>query len=315
MDGLQKTAATPTGWQQLRRFVRTWYWAARPFTLSASVVPILLGSALAFRDGESSPLLVLLMLVASMFVQATANLVDEYSDHARPEGKDKLVAPYKVIALGLLSPKAVKRGAMVIFGIATLIGLYLVSVAGWPVLALALSSAAVAYFYAGGSRPLGTLGLGQPLVFVFMGPVMVMGAYYVNTGLFTYEAFLLSLPVGCTVTAILAANDLRDMEEDVSAGKRTIVTAYGRKAGRLQWAALIAIAFVAAVVLAAAGHPGLTALLALAAIPHGLKTAKLVRECRARPDMALAMRMTARLHLWFGLSLAAGVALARYWNI
>ncbi|MDO8473710.1 MAG: 1,4-dihydroxy-2-naphthoate octaprenyltransferase, partial [Dehalococcoidia bacterium] len=260
MNKLEHTSdPTTTRWPTVRRFARTWYWAARPFTLSAAVVPILVGSALAFHDGKANPVLLLLMLVASILVQATANLVDEFSDHARPEGKEKLIAPYKVIALGLLSPRAVKGGAMVLFGIATIIGLYLVSVAGWPVLALALCSAVVAYFYAGGPRPLGTMGLGQPLVFIFMGPVMVLGAYYVQARAFTYEALWLSLPVGCTVTAILAANDLRDMEEDRTVGKRTPVTRFGRGFGRVQWAVLVAIAFVSAVALAVTRHPGLAA--------------------------------------------------------
>ena len=216
----------------MRDKLLVWYRAARPFTLSASIIPVLVGSSLAYREGRFSLLLFVLALAASLLVQAGANMVDEFSDHARPEGSGKLLAPYKVIALGLLSSKAVKWGAAVCFGVATIVGIYFISVAGWPILAMCLASAAVAYFYSAGPKPLGSIGLGHPLVFFFMGPVMVVGAYYVQTQTFTLEALWLSLPIGCTVTAILIANDLRDMEEDSSVAKITPVTRFGRLFGK-----------------------------------------------------------------------------------
>ncbi|MDO8491585.1 MAG: 1,4-dihydroxy-2-naphthoate octaprenyltransferase, partial [Dehalococcoidia bacterium] len=236
--------------EQLRRQAVAWYWASRPFTLSASVVPVLVGSALAFRQGKADPFLFVLLLLGSVLVQITANLVDEYADDARPEGKGKLLAPYKVIALGRLSRTAVRRGAMVTFAVATGVGIYLTGVAGWPVLAICLAGAATAYFYAAGPRPLGTLGLGQPLVFIFMGPAMVVGAYFVQARFFNIEALWLSLPVGLAVTAILAANDLRDLEEDRQAGKLTPVTLLGRGFGRGEWMFLVAAAFLSVVALA-----------------------------------------------------------------
>ncbi len=304
--------------QQLR--LRTWYRASRPFTLSAAVVPVLAGSALAFREGRASLGLFVLVLLASILVQVTTNLVDEYSDHNRPEGKEKLLAPYKVIALGLLSPQAVKWGALVCLSIAAGIGGYLALVAGWPVLVIAVASAAAAYCYSAGPRPLGMIGLGQPLVFLFMGPVMVLGSYYVQTTSFSLDALWLSIPVGCTVTAILAANDLRDLEEDRVAGKMTPVTPFGRRFGRWEWTLLVAAAFLTVIVLVGVGQAELPALLALLALPQALKAFRLVwrgGELSQPPDklragFAFGLRATARLHLYLGFLLAVGVALGRF---
>ena len=206
---------TASAWATTRTYLHIWFRASRPYTLSASIVPVLVGSALAFQERQAGLLLFALVLTGSTLVQVGTNLVDEYADHVRPEATKKFLAPHKVIALGLLSAQSVKLGALVSLGIATAIGLYLVVVTGWPILAICLASIGVAYFYAGGPKPLGTLALGGPLVFLFMGPIMVMGTYYVHTTDITLAVLLLSIPVGCMVTAILVANDLRDLEEDV----------------------------------------------------------------------------------------------------
>lgn len=296
----------------LVRQLKIWYRASRPFTLSASAVPVLVGSSLALQEGRFSPGLFILVLLASVLVQVTTNLVDEYSDHSRPEGKEKLLAPYKVIALGLLSSTAVRRGAAVCFGVAAAIGIFLTIVVGWPILVICLASAAVAYFYSASPRPLGTIGLGQPLVFIFMGPVMVLGAYYVHTQTFTLPALWLSLPVGFTVTAILAANDLRDLEEDRTAGKTTVVTLLGRRFGRWEWTFLVAAAYLGVIIMAVTGllHP--LALVALLTLPWAVATGRAVWREGGRVELALALRMSARLHGYFGLLLAAGVVIGRF---
>lgn len=290
---------------------RAWYWAARPFTLSAAVVPVLVGSALALQEGTARPVPFALMLIASVLVQATTNLVDEFTDHSRPEGKHKLPAPYKVISLGLLSSREVKAGAAVCFAMATGIGLYLVSISGWPVLAICLAGAAAAYLYSAGPRSLRLKVLGHPLVFLFMGLGMVLGAYYVYARTFTFEALFLSLPVGCTVTAILVANDLRDMEEDSAAEKPTPITVLGRRFGRWEWTWLVAAAFLLVVAAAIAGFPGLLLLVSLLALPWAARALAAVWRSKDRPAMARALRASGSLHMWFGLFLAAGIALTR----
>jgi 1,4-dihydroxy-2-naphthoate octaprenyltransferase len=273
---------------------------------------VLVGSALAFQEGQARLHLFALVLAASLLVQITANLVDEYSDHGRPEGSHKVPAPYKVIARGLLSSTAVRRGALACFSGAAAIGLYLVVVAGWPVLVLSLAGGAVTYLYSAGPRPLGTLGLGQPLVFIFMGPVMVLGTYYVHARDFTLDALWLSLPLACTVTAILAANDLRDLEEDRAAGKVTPVTLFGRRFGRWELTALVAVAFAVIALLVAAGRLGLPSLVAFLALPQAIATLRTSWQGRERPELAAALKAAGKLHGWLGLLLAAGVALGRF---
>ncbi len=289
-----------------------WYRASRPFTLSASIIPVLVGSTLAFRQGQFSLPLSLLMMVASLLVQVGVNMVDEFSDHARPERNNKLLAPYKVIALGLLSSRAVKLGAVVCFGIATVIGLYLISITGWPLSVICLASVAVAYFYAAGPRPLGSIGLGHLLVFVFMGPVMVLGSYYVQTQTFTTEVFWFSIPIGCTVTAILVANDLRDMEEDHAAGKITPVTLFGRRSGRWEWTLLVTASFLIVVVLTVTGGKGVSNLLSLLALFQVIRASRVIWHAKVRTELALALPASSKLHGQFGFLLSAGVGLGRF---
>lgn len=291
--------------------VQTWYRASRPFTLSAALAPVLVGSSLAFREGQANPGIFVLVLVASTLVQITANMVDEYSDHARPEGRNKLLAPHKVIALGIVSSQAVKRAAIFCAGIASIIGIFLVIITGWPLLIVCLLSITVAYFYSAGPRPLGSIGLGHPLVFLFMGPVMVIGSYYVQSHVFTFEALWLSIPVGCTVTAILLANDLRDIEEDRAVGKITPITLFGRLSGKREWVLLTAIAFVVLIVITLT-EKSMLILLALLALPQAVRAFKVVWRARERMDFAQALKATSMLHAQFGLLLSLGVGLTRF---
>lgn len=290
---------------------RIWFRASRPFTFTGAIVPVLLGTSLAFREGSVDLWLFLLVLIGSLMVQIATNLVDEYSDHARPEGQEKLLAPYKVIALGLLSSTTVKWGAMVCFGIAALIGTYLVIQTGWPILMICIASIIVAYFYSAGPLPLGNIGLGQPLVFIFMGAVMVMGAYYIQIQSFTIESAWLSIPVACTVTAILVSNDLRDFEEDKVAAKRTPVTIFGRQFGCWEWSLLVVAAYITIFGLAATGLLGMIGLLPILALPQASKAFRLIWSGHERAQLAPALPATARFHGQFGFLLAAGVVLQR----
>ncbi|MBI4336886.1 MAG: 1,4-dihydroxy-2-naphthoate octaprenyltransferase [Chloroflexi bacterium] len=301
----------PSFWARTGHYVKAWYWASRPFSLTTAVVPVLAASALAFQERRASLPLFFLVLLGSLLVLVGTNLADEYADHDRPEGRQKLMAPYKVIALGLLSSRAVRSGTLVSFSLATLIGIYLVVITGWPLLALCLASVAVAYGYAARPRPVAKLVLGQPLVFLFMGPVMVVGTYYVYTREVTLAALWLSLPVACLVTAILVANDLRDLEEDRAAGKVTLMTLLGHPFGRWTWTALVAAAFASVSLQAAVGSQGLMLLLPWLALPRAIRALRCVWLAQDRPAMSLAMRQSAGLHWWFGLLLAAGVGLGR----
>jgi len=295
--------------------VNVWYRAIRPFSLSAALVPVIVGSTLATQYGMFDGFLFLLVLLGSLLVQCGTNLTDEYADHHAGSGTEhKVQAPYKVIALGLLTPAAVRRGAMTCFGLAGLIGVYLVARTGWPLALICLASVGVAYGYSAGPLPLGHVGLGEPLVFVFMGPVMVLGSFYVQTQTLAWAAVWLSLPVGCLVTAILVANNLRDAEEDRHSGKRTLVAWWGHQ--RVAWifCLLVLGAFAMLPVLALCGVvPWVGVIPFLLVLPQSWKLTGLVRHGTVRAVLHQALRGTAQLHLRFGLLLALIVSPAFSW--
>ena len=287
----------------------SWLWATRPFSLSASVAPVLVGTALAAGvSGAIDPVLFALALTGSVAIQIGTNLTDEYTDHRRHGSAGKFLAPHKVIQRGLLSERAVLRGMVAAFGYGIAAGLAIVWATGWPVLVVGVASVAVAYLYAGGPKPLGALGLGEPLVFLFMGPVMVTASYYVQVQEVTPAALWVSLPVGFIVTAILHANNLRDIEEDRAVGKRSIAAAIGLTPGRWVYAGLIAAAFAVIAALGATGTPSPWALLGLLPLPWAYAAARALFRADDRTVMNRMLVRSAKLHGWTGLTLAAGLA-------
>jgi 1,4-dihydroxy-2-naphthoate octaprenyltransferase len=290
--------------------LKSWLWAIRPFTLPASIVPVLVGTALAFHDGPFNSWRFVLTLLGSILVQVGTNLVDEYTDHEKAGNQGKLLAPYKVIALGLLSPQSVRTGAILSFGMAIVIGLYLVLVTNWALLLFCAASLLVAYSYSAGPMPLGSVGLGQPLVFIFMGLLMVMATYYVQTATVTSPALLAALPVACLVTAILVVNDLRDIEEDRQTGKITPVSRFGSGFGLGTFLLLVGGAYLS-VLLWVLARPALyPVLLVLLALPQAYSTTRLIRFGETRATLNQALRGSAQLHLQFGVFLALGLVIS-----
>ncbi len=289
--------------------VGIWYRAIRPFSLPASVVPIVVGSALASHYAEFNWGLFFLILIASLLVQSATNLTDEYADHATSGASSKKIqAPYKVISLGLLTPRQVLYGALSGFGLAALIGIYLVLRTGWPLAVVCLASLAAAYGYSAGPKPLGNLGLGEPVVFVFMGPIMVVSCFYVLTQSVNWTVVGLSLPVGCLVTAILVVNNLRDIEEDRESGKLTLVALWGRQPVIWLYDALLFVAFASMVILVVSGMGSWVWLAPLLVLPRGIVIAKMVQNGTERAVLHQALQGTAKLHLQFGVLLALALS-------
>jgi 1,4-dihydroxy-2-naphthoate octaprenyltransferase len=295
----------------MQRALRSWVWATRPFTLPASIVPVLVGTALALHDGRFDGWRFVLTLVGSMLVQIGTNLVDEYTDHAKLGSQGKLLAPYKVIALGLLSPQEIRAGALVSFGVATGIGVYLVWVTGWALFLCCAASLLVAYGYSAGPMPLGDVGLGQPLVFIFMGLLMVMATYYVQTGTLVSQALLAAWPVACLVTAILVVNDLRDIDEDRQTGKVTPVSRHGAGFGLWTFVLLVAGAYLSVLTWVLVKPSVFPIMLVLLALPQAYATLCLIRSADSRAALNRALRGSALLHLQFGVLLTVGLGLSR----
>jgi 1,4-dihydroxy-2-naphthoate octaprenyltransferase len=304
VTGAAGRAATPRG------TLRLWLLAARPRTLPAAVAPVLVGTSLAAAEDDFHVLPFVAALIGSVFIQIGTNLSNDYSDARRGADTEDRLGPVRVTAGGLMPPKRVLVGTYVAFGIAVAAGLYLAAVAGWELLVVGAASILAGVLYTGGPRPYGYEGLGELFVFVFFGLVAVVGSYYVQTEDLRWEAFALAVPVGLLAAAILVVNNVRDIDTDSRAGKRTLAVKLGRDGARLLFAAMITAAFAAPAATWALGGLSAWLLLTLAAIPLA---PPLVETVFTRSDgRALngALADTGRLLAVFSLLLAAGVLLS-----
>jgi len=284
-----------------------WWQAARPKTLVAGVVPVAVGSALALRDGAFLPIAAGMALLGALLIQIGTNLTNDYFDFVRGADTADRLGPARVTQQGLLKPKAVKAGAFVCFALAVVVGLYLVSVGGWPILVIGIASVIAGYAYTGGPYPLGYHGLGDVFVLVFFGLVAVGGTYFLQAHAITPTALLAAIPVGTLGVALLAVNNVRDAATDARAGKKTLVVRFGTGFGRAEWVAMVVVAFAIPVALWAAGWASVAVLLPLLALPLVIAPFRLVRN-QSGAVLNNALAATARLQLVFGLLFAVGLA-------
>jgi len=287
--------------------MRAWIMAARPQTLPAAIAPVAVGTAVAHAAGGSRGGPALAALAGALLLQVASNLANDVFDHEKgADGPDRL-GPPRAVACGLLRPRAVRCALFLVLGAAMAVGAYLTLVAGWKVVALGLLAMACAVAYTGGPVPLGYHGLGDLLVLLFFGFAAVCGTAFVQLGRVPAESLWAALPVGALATAILVVNNLRDRAGDAACGKRTLAVRFGARGARLEYALLIAIAFLVPAAAAAARGELLLAL-PLAALPWALA---LVRAVWRRDGRALnpILPATARLLLMTSLLWAAGIAL------
>ncbi len=284
-----------------------WLRAIRYHSFTASIIPILVGSALAAVDSEFRLPLVIAMLIASVACHAGANLANDYFDDRKGVDNERNLGPHKVIQLGLLSANQVRNGTIAAFALATLVGVFIVLATDWRVFLLAVASLGAAFFYTAGSKALGYVALGEVTVFLFMGPAMVCGAYYVLTGTIVWPAVLLSISIGALSAATLHANNIRDIEHDRLAGKKTLATILGRERSSTEYLAWIITAFLT-VVLTIGFQPLLWPVaVVMVTVPNAIR---LVRLAYAAPDASALnrlLRKTAGLHLQFGSLMTAGL--------
>ncbi len=288
-----------------------WLLAMRPRTLPAAATPVLVGSALAYAAGGFRLLPALAALTGALLLQIGSNFANDVFDFDKgADGPDRL-GPTRAVAAGLVTPRAMRIAMTITFLLATLVGLYLVKVAGWPVLAIGLCSIAAAVAYTGGPYPLGYHGLGEVFVFLFFGLVAIGGTYFVQVGRIDAGALLYAVPIGVLASAIIVVNNLRDRVSDARVGKRTLAVRLGREGTLVEYRAFLAIAYLMPLVLwLVAGHgrspwvclPWLSAPLAIAT----------ERRLRRTDGAALnpLLGETARLLAVFGVLSAIGVVLA-----
>jgi 1,4-dihydroxy-2-naphthoate octaprenyltransferase len=290
--------------------MQIWIAGARPRTLPAAVVPVAVGTACAV--GEVSGGLIWWRAVAAMVValalQVATNYANDYSDGIRgTDDDDKRVGPVRLVGQGLASPGAVKRAAMIAFGVAGIAGAALAVAVGPELLVVGAAAIAAGWFYTGGPRPYGYAGLGEAFVFVFFGVVATAGSAYVQTGSLSLLALGASVPVGLLATALLVVNNLRDIPGDTEVGKRTLAVRLGDGRTRWLYVALVIGTYLTVPLVAGLGER-----------PYG--AAALFSVLLARPpviavlsgargaDLIRVLAATGRVQLAFGLLFTAGLA-------
>jgi len=290
--------------------LQNWVLASRPVTLSASVVPVLVGTTMAMVHGSLNWSLFVLALFGSILIQIGTNLIDEYTDHRR-SSSPKFSAPHKVIQRGLLSEKAVFRGGILCFGVASGMGLYIVSQVGPLILLVGIVSLLAGYLYSSGPVPLGNVGLGELTVFVFMGPLIVLSSYFVQTESISWSATCASLPIGMLVTAILQANNLRDIDEDLGEGKHTLSTFFGARAGSRMYTLLVLGSYLVVILGGISSMLPKWASLSLMTIPSAIGLSRRLGQTRSRSGFNAILIGTAQLHMRFGALMAFGILIDR----
>jgi 1,4-dihydroxy-2-naphthoate octaprenyltransferase len=235
---------------------RIWLAAARPRTLPAAVAPVVVGSALAWRDGAFDGRAAALCLGFALLVQIGTNFANDYYDFVHGADTAARVGPRRAVAAGLVSPATMKTAMVAVFAAAFGCGLGLIAWGGPWLIAVGVASIVCGIAYTGGPWPLGYHGLGDVFVFLFFGLVAVGATYFVQAGNLNAEVFLAAVPVGLLTANILVVNNYRDADTDAAAGKRTLVVRFGRGAARAQFAGSLAVAFLLPVVAAMRDREG-----------------------------------------------------------
>lgn len=286
--------------------MKIWILGARLRTLPAAVVPVAVGVAAVSAEAITWWKAVA-ALVVSLALQVGVNYANDYSDGVR--GTDAVrVGPLRLVGSGAASAAAVKRAALIAFGVAALSGLALAATTGWWLILVGVVAIAAAWGYTGGPRPYGYMGLGEVFVFVFFGLVATVGSGYVATGTFSLVAVVAGAGVGALACALLVVNNLRDLPRDAAVDKRTLAVRMGEGATRTFFGGLILAAFVLVGLLGVmAGRPVLLALLAL---PTGWMAWQPVRQGASGADLIPVLGAVGRLHLVYGVLLTTGLALS-----
>ena len=289
---------------------RAWLLASRPATLPAAAVPVLVGIGAAIGEGASfKPVIFVVTLVCALFIQIGTNFANDYSDFHRGADHEGRLGPTRVTQSGLISHEGVRRGIVVAFGIAALLGLYLAWVGGWPIVVIGVLSILAGLAYTGGPFPFGYYGLGDVFVFVFFGLVAVTGTAFLQSGTWSSFALLLSIPIGLLVTNILVINNLRDLPTDKAAGKRTLAVRMGDRATRMQYALFVAIAYFTPLSRVLGRQRQTWLLLPWITLPFAVYLTSKVMSLSGR-ELNPILKKTGQLLLGYGVLLAIGAALS-----
>jgi len=297
--------------------VKIWVQAVRAFSFTASITPVLLGTALAFYQmGTINVPIMIAAVFGGLLLHAGTNLVSDYFDYTKGVDREETFGGSRLLVEKQMQPRHVLFGGIIAFGLATLIGVYLFTERGWPIIAFGITGIAGGYFYTAGPIGYKYRALGEVLVFALMGPLMVWGGHFVQTGRLDILPLLISIPVGILVAAILFANNLRDIEDDTATGYHTQASMIGRKIARIVYGGMLFCAYLVLAALVILRHAPVFALLAIITIPAALKVNKVIQDSlkSERSHLAMVDVMTAQLHFQFGILLTIGFVLGHFFH-
>jgi len=292
--------------------IKVWFQACRINSLAISSIGVAVGTAVAVRDGHFNWLHLLLAWLGSVTIQAGTNLINVYHNYKAASAtadpaKFDTRASSAVIRLGLLTPEQVRTGAFLSFGVGIVCGLLLTWLCGWMIFLLGIPAVIAGYGYAGPPLRYGYAGLGVFSVFLFMGPVMVCGAYFVQALQYSAGSLAAAIPIGLVAAGILHTNDLRDYDNDVSHNKRTLAILLGRRGAALALAGMDSLAFGVVIASVVAGLLPWPVLLVVLAIPAAIKQVRMVWDETDTKQLHIAWLNGVKLHMQFGVFLMAGL--------
>ena len=281
--------------------LRVWLVAARLPTLSAAVAPVLVGTAVGALRHPFRPVPFALALIAAVLIQVGTNFVNDYYDFRKGADTGARLGPVRGLQTGAIAVDQMRNAIFVTFGLALLVGLYLVITHGWPILVIGLASILAGVAYTAGPAPLAYVGLGDVFVFIFFGGVGVVGSAFLQTGAASPAAFAASVPVGLLATAILVVNNLRDVETDRKAGKRTLAVLLGPSFARAEFVLCLVVSYATPLAMRLSGASPMTIWwLPWLTAPLTVPLARAVLSVRDGPRLNAALRETGQLHLLFG---------------
>jgi len=287
---------------------RAWILAARPKTLPAASVAVFVGSALAIRTHKFSFVASLFCLLCSFLIQIGTNFANDLFDHLKGSDTPDRVGPMRLLSSGHIAPREMKVALWVTFGLAFLLGMYLVYIGGMPILIVGVLSIISGIVYTAGPYPLAYNGLGDLFSFVFFGVVGTVGTYYVNTLEISRLAFVASVPVGSLITAILVVNNYRDIAQDRAANKNTLAVTFGKKFSRIEYRTFIFVSFLTPLALYHFFDFSYWVFLPVITVPLAVKMIRLLSTLEGQALNKL-LAITAAFSAIFGLLFAIGIAL------
>jgi 1,4-dihydroxy-2-naphthoate polyprenyltransferase len=294
-----------TSWQ-------VWWKLLRPHTLTAGFIPVVIGTALAMQLGDINFLLFAAMLIASLLIQSATNMFNEYYDYKRGLDTADSVGIGGAIVREGIDAKFVLKLAFIFFGAALALGIYICINSSWWIGAIGVVSMAAGYFYTGGPYPIAYSPFGELVAGLFMGLIIILIAFYIQTETITLESILISIPISILCGAILTANNIRDLEGDKINGRRTIAILLGHNHSIWFLAAMFIVSYFWIIGMIVFVSSSIFLLLAFLSIPKALEAVKGFVGKKKPIEMMPAMKATAQTHTSFGFLIAAGLLLSYF---